>query len=95
MRILIRPFELSKRDTLTAALRLLREEGLAVHASWFADADVILLVGQQEAMEVAATLHRFGFKASMETNPVQPEYQVPTKVARWMQTTKLGTARES
>jgi hypothetical protein len=61
VRVVIRPFELSKRATMKAALQFLLEAGIVIHGTWFADVDVALLVRQQDAPKAAVALAEAGF----------------------------------
>jgi len=53
---------------LKAALEFLHEAGIVVYGSWFADADVALLLRQQDAPKAAAALAEAGFKAMVQTS---------------------------
>jgi hypothetical protein len=68
VRVVIRPYELSKHATMKAALQFLHEAGIVVHGSFFADADVALLLRQQDAPKAAAALAEAGFKAMAQTS---------------------------
>jgi len=68
VRVVIRPYELSKHATLKAALEFLHQAGIVVHGSWFADADVTLLLRKQDAPKAAAALAEAGFEATVQTS---------------------------
>ena len=72
MRIIVRPLELSKNETMRAALQLLQKSGIVVRSSWFVDADVVLLVGAQEVQKAVATLAEDGFNAMVHNGEQQP-----------------------
>jgi hypothetical protein len=68
VRVVIKPFELSKHATMKAALQFLHEAGIVVHGTWFANADVALLLRQQDAPKAAVALAEAGFKAVVQTS---------------------------
>jgi hypothetical protein len=53
---------------MKAALQFLHEAGIVVHGSFFADADVALLLRQQDAPKAAAALAEAVFKALAQTS---------------------------
>ena len=56
LRLVVEPFELSKYATIKTALQFLHEAEVVVHCSLFADADVALLLMQQDPPIPAAAL---------------------------------------
>jgi len=53
---------------MKTALHFLHAAGIVIHASWFADADVALLLRQQDAPKAAVALAKAGFKAMVQTS---------------------------
>lgn len=66
VRVVIRPYELSKHATMKAALQFLHEAGIVVHGSWFADADMALRLRQQDAPKAAAALAEAEIEAMVQ-----------------------------
>ena len=66
MPIFIKPTTLSRDNTLKAALRVLQAKGIAVGGSWFVDADVVLIVEDQNVQRAAAALTEAGFVAIVQ-----------------------------
>ena len=51
---------------MKAALRVLQAKGIAVGGSWFVDADVVLIVEDQNVQRAAAALTEAGFVAIVQ-----------------------------
>jgi hypothetical protein len=64
--ILIKPTALSRENTLKAALRVLQAKRIAVGGSWFVDADIVLVVDEQDVQKAMAALAEAGFVAIVQ-----------------------------
>jgi roadblock/LC7 domain-containing protein len=64
--ILIKPTALSTENTLKASLRFLQAKGIAVGGSWSVDADIVLVVYDQDVQKAMAALAEAGFVAIVQ-----------------------------
>jgi hypothetical protein len=64
--ILIKPTALSRENTLKAALRVLQANGIAVGGRWFVDADIVLVVDEQDVQKTMAAVAQAGLVAIVQ-----------------------------